>query len=517
MTDRPVRVRIAPSPTGDPHVGTAYIGLFNYAFAKKHGGKFILRIEDTDQTRSSKESEQMIFDALKWVGLQYDEGPDVGGPFGPYRQSERLPLYRKEAEALLASGKAYRCTCTPERLEALREEQKRNKQNPGYDGFCRDRDPKEVEKEVAEGRAWVIRLKVPRTGVTVVEDKLRGRIEFENKGIDDQVLLKSDGFPTYHLANVVDDRHMQITHVIRGEEWITSTPKHVLLYEAFGWQPPEFCHMPLLRNADKSKVSKRKNPTSIMFYKRVGIVPEALLNFLALMGWTMPDAREIFSVQDMIQHLDLTRISLGGPVFDLAKLNWVNEEYLRKVFSEEEFLTRLKQTVFADDYLRQIIPLVRERISRFEDFIGYGDFFFNGSVIEKVDVKTMVPKGRTLEETATALAEIVEIVDKQTVWNKTELEKLMRAYGDEKGWKAKDLFMPVRVAVTGKTATPPLFESMEVLGKEQSRRRLREAVAAMRAQPAQQPGGTPPATPQQPKEQKQPRGDGAPKEAPQKS
>ncbi|MBI5493742.1 MAG: glutamate--tRNA ligase [Deltaproteobacteria bacterium] len=487
-SQRPVRVRIAPSPTGDPHVGTAYIGLFNLAFARKHGGKFILRIEDTDQTRSTRKSEEMIFRSLRWAGIAYDEGPDIGGPFGPYRQSERLPLYQKEAAELVRRGNAYKCTCTPERLEALREEQKKAKQNPGYDGRCRDRDPAEVDKEIAGGAPHVVRLKVPREGVTVVTDLLRGRVEFENKGIDDQVLLKTDGFPTYHLANVVDDHHMQITHVIRGEEWITSTPKHVLLYAGFGWEAPEFCHLPLLRNEDKSKVSKRKNPTSLVFYERCGILPAALRNYLGMMGWTMPDGREVFTLDEMIANFDLGRISLGGPVFDLKKLFWLNGKYLREVVSTEDYLAALRQSQASDEYLKKVITLVKERVDKLEDFFDYGSYFFCGSV--RCDVKELVPKGRTADEIAGALAELVERIDKQFAWNKDVLEQMGRTLADEKGWKAKDLFAPIRVAITAKNATPPLFDTMELIGKEVCRRRLREAIALLRAPPAKDP--TPP-------------------------
>ena len=269
-----VRVRIAPSPTGDPHVGTAYIGLFNYAFAKHNGGDFILRIEDTDRTRFSGDSEQQIFDAMKWLGLNYDEGPDVGGEAGPYRQSERFSIYKDYAEQLVEKGEAYYCFCTAERLQKLRERQAAMKQAPGYDGHCRNLTKEEVEAKLAVGEPYVIRLKMPYEGETVVNDGLRGEIRFENSKIDDQVLLKSDGFPTYHLANIVDDHLMGITHVIRAEEWISSTPKHIQLYKAFGWDEPKWYHMPLLRNADKTKISKRKNPVSLNYYKEEGYLKE---------------------------------------------------------------------------------------------------------------------------------------------------------------------------------------------------------------------------------------------------
>jgi glutamyl-tRNA synthetase len=465
-------------------VGTAFIGLFNLAFARQHGGKFILRIEDTDQTRSTRESEEMIFRSLRWVGLKYDEGPDVGGPFGPYRQSERLPLYQKEVQNLLARGHAYKCTCTSERLEAVREEQKKRKENPGYDGHCRNRAA-EVEKEIAGGMAHVVRLKVPDDGKTVFKDMLRAPSEFDNKGIDDQVLLKADGFPTYHLANVVDDHHMEITHVIRGEEWITSTPKHLLLYQGFGWEPPQFCHLPLLRNADQSKVSKRKNPTSLVFYERAGIIPKALLNYLGTMGWTMPDQREFFTLDEMVANFDITRVVLGGPVFDLKKLRWYNFSYLKDRISEDEYLEQLRSQILSDGYLKKVIHLCKERVEQLEDFVSYADYFFTGSVV--VAPERLVPKGRTLDDVLMILNEIVERIDKQFGWSKDWLEPMLRGLGDEKGWKAKDVLAPVRVAITGKDATPPLFETMELLGKEVCRRRLREAAAALKLAAAAQP------------------------------
>src|SRR5881296_1538183 len=326
-----VRTRIAPSPTGDPHVGTAYVALFNYAWARRNGGQFVLRIEDTDRQRSHPSSERMIFEALRWLGLSWDEGPDVGGPHGPYRQSERTEIYRQHAEELLRRGGAYLCFCTPERLEALRAEQREKKLPSGYDGRCRSLPPEEARRRRAAGEAHVVRLAMPSEDSMVVADLLRGDIRFERPQMDDQVLLKSDGYPTYHLANVVDDHLMRITHVIRAEEWLSSTPKHVLLYQAFGWEPPVFMHMPLLRNADRSKISKRKNPVSLEFYERQGYLPEALLNFLALMGWSMSDDREVFRIDEMIEEFSFARVNLGGPVFDLQKLEWLNGVYIRQL------------------------------------------------------------------------------------------------------------------------------------------------------------------------------------------
>ncbi len=479
-----VRVRIAPSPTGDPHVGTAYIALFNYVFAKKHGGQFLLRIEDTDRTRSRPEWEQMIMQALRWTGITWDEGPDVGGPHAPYRQSERGHIYKQHSDELVAKGAAYRCFCTPERLDQLRKQQLQRKVQPGYDGRCRDLTPEEVSARLADNLPYVVRMKIPKEGSTTVRDVLRGEVTFDNTQIDDQVLLKSDGMPTYHLANVVDDHLMEITHVIRAEEWITSTPKHVLLYRAYGWQAPEFIHMPLLRNQDKSKISKRKNPVSINYYKEAGFLPEALLNYLAMMGWTMPDAREKFSVEEMIKDFTFDRISLGGPVFDVKKLTWLNGLYIREQ-APEKMVERLQSVVFSKERLAQIVPLVRERVDKLEDFIDHTSFFFNGDLEYDADATAaLVPKGKTPKESAEALEAVLELIDAVPTIDVQKLEADLRALAEKLGWKPKDLFMPLRVAVTGRKATPPLFESMAVMGKERCRRRLRTVLQKLRDMPA---------------------------------
>lgn len=476
-----VRTRIAPSPTGDPHVGTAYVALFNYAWARKHGGQFILRIEDTDRERSSRASEEMIFQSLRWLGLSWDEGPDVGGPHAPYRQSERLAIYREHVEELLERGAAYPCFCTKERLDALREQQRRAKAPVmGYDRHCR-RLPKGEAQARRRSEPHVVRLAMPTEGVTRVRDYLRGELEFDNTLVDDQVLLKSDGYPTYHLANVVDDHLMGVTHVIRAEEWISSLPKHAQLYRAFGWEEPVFCHLPLLRNADRSKISKRKNPTSLNFYRRAGFLPEALLNYLALMGWTMPDGREEFTLDEFVNAFTLDRIVLGGPVFDLTKLTWLNGKYIRAL-SAEELLERLRGELLSDEYLLRVMPLVRERIDKLEDFIAYSAFFFVGEVAYDQQARSkLVPKGREGGEVAALLADLLEErIDPLLEWRKERLEASLREFALQRGWKAADLFMTVRVAVTGRTATPPLFETMEVLGKEVCRRRLRNAAELLR-------------------------------------
>lgn len=471
-----VRVRIAPSPTGDPHVGTAYIALFNYVWAKKHGGQFILRIEDTDQTRSRPEWETMIIESLRWTGVEWDEGPDVGGEFGPYRQSERTEIYREHAQLLVDKGAAYYAFDTPERLAQLRKEQMQRGVAPGYDGRWRDRDEKEVQEMLDAGEPYVVRLKTPNEGKTTFVDELRGEITIENVQVDDQILLKSDGFPTYHLANIVDDHLMKITHVMRAEEWVSSVPKHVMLYDAFGWEKPKFIHMPLLRNADKSKISKRKNPVSINYYRQAGFLPEALLNYLAMMGWTMPDATEKFTVADMIENFTLERMSLGGPVFDVQKLTWLNGLYIREQ-GTDSLVQMLRETMFSEERLKELVPLVYERIDKVDDFIDHTAFFFNGDVpYDEEATKNLIPKKRERKEIIKALEAVVEKIDGVGTLTVENTEAMLRGLCEEIAWKPKELFMPVRVAVTGRKATPPLFETIVALGKERSRRRLRNAI-----------------------------------------
>ncbi len=476
-----VRTRIAPSPTGDPHVGTAYVALFNYALARRHGGQFILRIEDTDRERSSAASEAMIFDALHWLGLRWDEGPDVGGPHGPYRQSERTALYREHAEDLVRRGAAYSCFCTRERLNALREEQKARKQNFGYDGRCRTLAPEEAGRRRAAGEPHVVRLAMPRGGETTVRDLLRGEVRFDNAQVDDQVLLKSDGFPTYHLANVVDDHLMGVTHVIRAEEWLSSLPKHVELYRGFGWDEPVFCHLPLLRNADRSKISKRKNPVSLNYYRRAGYLPEAMLNYLALMGWAMPDEREEFSVEEFVQAFTLERISLGGPVFDVDKLKWLNGKYLRRL-SPNELLERLRKGLLSQEHLLAVLPLVQERIDTLEDFFAYASFFFVGEMAyDAAALEAMVPKGRSAGDASKTLRALLEEeLDPIVDWRLDAVEAAIRRFTEKASWAPNDLFMAVRVATTGRAASPPLFQTLAVLGKETCRRRLRGAADVLK-------------------------------------
>jgi glutamyl-tRNA synthetase len=484
----PVRVRIAPSPTGDPHVGTAYIGLLNYIFARQRGGKFVLRIEDTDRTRFVATSEQEIFNSLRWLGLTWDEGPDIGGPHGPYRQSERTEIYREHVELLLSNGTAYRAFETSDELEDLRQRQIAAKLPPRYDGAHRELPQSKIDAYLAEGRPFVIRLKVP-AGQTTFRDELRGDITFDHNNVDDQVLMKSDGFPTYHLANVVDDHLMGISDVIRAEEWISSTPKHVLLYKAFGWQLPRFWHMPLLRNLDKSKISKRKNPVSLIYYRQAGFLPEAVINFLGLMGGGMPineaasapaksSEADIFSLDDMLARFRLEDIRLGGPVFDLTKLKWLNGEYIRRA-TPEAFYEALRTTIFSDGYLKQIAALVQTRVETLGEFGNLTHFFFADDIMPSAEV--FVPKKRTLEDTLLFATDQLAVLE-TTDWTHEALEPALKKLGEEKTWSVKENFMLLRAIITGSTMSPPLLESMVVFGKARSLARIRTFLETQKKQ-----------------------------------
>jgi len=477
--DHAVRLRIAPSPTGDPHVGTAYIALFDMAFARRHGGQFLLRIEDTDRARYVDQSEQNIFELLHWIGLDWDEGPDVGGPVGPYRQSERLGTYSEYSERLIADGHAYRCWCTPDRLDRIRKEAQERKEPFKYDRLCVG---KSESKRRALGEASerpVVRMLVPDDGVTGFEDLIRGHIEFENRLIDDQVLLKSDGFPTYHLAVVVDDHLMRISHITRGEEWISSTPKHVLLYEWLGIPLPKFAHFPLLRNENRSKVSKRKNPWATLgWFRDEGFLPEALLNFLALMGWSMPDGREVFSLDDFIQNVDLNRISPTGPIFDLTKLDWLNGHYIRSMPLAEltervrPFLERAG-IVPNDPPLETALPLIHERLKRLSEAPELLSFFYADQ--PSYDGAQLIPKGLDRATTASLLVEATAAITEAPAFEHAALETILRELAARRGVKTGQLFMTLRVASTFSNVSPPLFETMEVLGRDRVLTRLAQA------------------------------------------
>jgi glutamyl-tRNA synthetase len=473
-----VRTRIAPSPTGDPHVGTAYIALFNLCFAKKLGGKFILRIEDTDQQRSTPESERMILESLRWLGLDWDEGPDVGGPYGPYRQSERMAIYRQYAEELVAKGHAFHCFATPQELDEMREQQIARGETPKYDGRGLLLSPEEVRRRLDAGESSVIRMKVPSEGVCTINDFLRGDIEIEWQQVDMQILLKADGMPTYHLANVVDDHLMQITHVIRGEEWINSAPKHKLLYEYFGWEMPQLCHLPLLRNPDKSKLSKRKNPTSILFYRQMGYLPEALLNYLGRMGWSMPDEREKFSLAEMLEHFDLSRVSLGGPIFDIEKLRWLNALWIRENLSAEQLLQRLHDWMFNKDIAMKLLPHLQQRINTLSDAAPAAAFIFSGLLdvrAEQFEQASNMPQDQKVRLLQFALWRLEAL----RTWNRDAIFAELKQLVTDMGLKIKDLMPLVFVAIAGTTASFSVVDSMEILGPDLSRARLRQAIEVL--------------------------------------
>lgn len=473
--DRPVRVRIAPSPTGDPHVGTAYIALFNLAVARKHHGKFVLRIEDTDRERARTDSESQILKSLAWLGLQWDEGPDVGGPLGPYRQSERLGIYQQHVRELVARGHAYPCFCTAERLESVRKEQRARQETSRYDRHCLGMSEAMARKRIEAGERHVVRLRVPDDDVVAFTDVLRGEVRFERGQIDDQVLMKSDGYPTYHLANVVDDHLMQISHVIRAEEWISSTPKHVLLYRAFGWQQPQWVHMPLLRNKDHSKISKRKSPTSLNYYRRAGILPGALVNFLALMGWSFGEDVEIFSFDQMIDRFAFEGIRLGGPVFDFEKLTWLNQHYIKEM-TQSEFVDFVREQLFSVSALEKVYPLLRERVAKFEDFVERSAFFFAGALTYDA---TQFAGGRALTEISAMLVDFAERADALDGWSVDGIKHTMDQHRAELGWKPKEYFMALRQAVTGRADSPPLAESLEAVGRDMVRFRLRDCASKL--------------------------------------
>ncbi|WHI48580.1 glutamate--tRNA ligase [Microbulbifer sp. JMSA004] len=467
-----VRTRIAPSPTGDPHVGTAYIALFNQCFARAQGGQFVLRIEDTDQQRSTPESEKAILDSLRWLGLDWQEGPDVGGPHGPYRQSERGDIYKTYCEELVQKGHAFHCYRTAEELEQLREglrEAGRTSLKPSDLALPEE----EVEKRRATGAPYVVRMNVPESGTCVVEDLLRGTIEIDWAQVDAQILLKSDGMPTYHLANVVDDHLMEITHVLRGEEWINSAPKHKLLYEYFGWEMPVLCHLPLLRNPDKTKLSKRKNPTSILYYQRAGFMPEALLNYLGRMGWSMPDEREKFSLDEMLEHFDIQRVSLGGPVFDVEKLSWLNGLWIREL-ENEQLADRLTEWMFNRDNLLKVLPQAKERMETFGDFAPLVSFLASGKLPLTED--SFSGNKLPLDDQKKLLQFALWRLEALRAWDKDSIFQAVKALSTAMEIKLKDFNAPLFVAISGTTASFSVMEAMVLLGPDLSRARLRQAI-----------------------------------------
>ncbi|MDD7805684.1 MAG: glutamate--tRNA ligase [Endozoicomonas sp. (ex Botrylloides leachii)] len=472
-----IRTRVAPSPTGDPHVGTAYIALFNMAFAHSQGGQFILRIEDTDQVRSTAESERQILDSLKWLGLNWDEGPDLGGANGPYRQSERREIYDQHAKVLLDKGHAFHCFCSPQRLDTLRAEQMANKQTSGYDGHCLHLTEDQIQHKLTAGEPHVIRMKVPDSGVCTINDMLRGTIEIDWPQVDMQVLVKADGMPTYHLANVVDDHLMKITHVIRGEEWINSAPKHKLLYRYFGWDMPVLCHMPLLRNPDKSKLSKRKNPTSITYYRDAGYLPEALVNYLGRMGWSMPDEQEKFSLDAMLENFDISRVSLGGPIFDQEKLSWLNSRWIKEELTVQQFAERLQNWLFNKEYAMKFLPFVKERAERFSD-VAPMSFFMLAGLLD-LSAEHFVHAKLAQEDVKKILQFTLWRLEQQTQWTKDNIFADIKAVSKAMGHKLGEFNQPIFIAIAGTSNSWSVMDSMEILGPDMTRARLRQAITVL--------------------------------------
>ncbi|MXX46685.1 MAG: glutamate--tRNA ligase [Chloroflexi bacterium] len=475
-----VRVRYGPSPTGEPHVGNIRTALFDWLLARRFGGRFIVRIEDTDQSRAVEGAEQLILDALTWLGLDWDEGPDVGGPYAPYRQSERLPMYIEAARRLIDEGKAYRCVCSPERLDALRKAQQKAKQPPGYDRLCRDLNCSADEPHV-------VRLAMPLSGDTIVNDYLRGDVSFQNALLDDHVLLKRDGFPTYHLASVVDDHYMEITHVIRGEEWLSSAPRHVHTYLALGWDQPAWVHIPIIRGPDGGKLSKRHGATSIRQYAEEGFLPEALLNFLALLGWSKDETTTIMSCEEITEAFNLDGLGLSSAMFDIERLSEMNARYIRDL-DPADFLRRgrphLEDRVgrpIPDDELDRLLtiaPAIQERVKLMPEFADYTDFFFTAGPLGYANADLM---GRAYKNKPWAALESVEASLKtlrdvdESKWTTPVLESTLRELATDRGEKPGAVFTPIRVAATGKRIAPPLFETLETLGQELTVERLNAA------------------------------------------
>jgi glutamyl-tRNA synthetase len=489
MTDytKPARVRVAPSPTGHMHLGTARTALYDYLLAKKTGGKFILRIEDTDVKRTVPGAEQEIMDGLRWLGLEYDEGPEIGGPFGPYRQTERSEIYQQHAKILVDNGHAYPCFCTPERLEKMRQEQQRRKEAPYYDGLCRKLPPEEAARRVAAGERYVVRFKMPKEGTTNARDLLRGDIVIENKNIDDYVLLKSDGLPTYHLAAMVDDHLMQITHVLRGSEWLGTFPLHVNVVRAFGWDEPIWIHLSVfLKPSGKGKLSKRdaeharKDGYSVFIkdMEDLGFVPEGVLNWMALMGWGVPED-DVMTIDEMIERFDIDNLTPSPAAINFTKLDHFNGTHIR-LLSNSDLAARTKpffiKAGFAvnDDLLLRVSPLIRERLVTLDDCVAFAGFFFKDNV-EPVPAE-LIAKGLDARQSAGVARKAYEILSALPDLNHPTAEPPMRAYVEQSGLSANQVFGILRVAITGQKVSPPLFESIEAIGREKSLQRLKKAI-----------------------------------------
>ncbi len=481
--EKSVRVRYAPSPTGFPHVGNIRTALFNWLFARHQGGSFIVRIEDTDVNRKVEGAVEAILNGLRWLGIDWDEGPEVGGKYGPYFQSQRLESYREAAERLISQGDAYYCYCSTQRLEEMRAEQSRRKQPPGYDRLCRNLSREERTGKEAGGITPVVRFKSPLDGRTGFNDLIWGEVVFENSTIDDFVLLKSDGYPTYHLANIIDDHFMEISHVLRAEEWLSSTPRHVLLYRAMGYEPPQFAHLPMILGPDRSKLSKRHGAVSITEYYEQGYLPAAMMNFLALLGWSLDDKAELFSRQELIKNFSLERVSRTAAIFNLEKLNWMNGVYIRNLTADEFFHavepylmnTPAGEALIADEkYVREILPLVQERTRTLTEVAELTQFFFVDELDYEADL--LIGKNMSRESAIRALEAAEQRLRPVEVFDEESLEAVLRPLAAELELKTGQLFGALRVAVTGRTAAPPLFQTMAVLGRERCMKRIKAAL-----------------------------------------
>jgi glutamyl-tRNA synthetase len=488
MMTTPVRVRFAPSPTGRPQVGNIRTAMFNWLFARYTGGAFILRIEDTDVARTVPGALQAIMAGLRWLGLDWDEGPEVGGDYGPYFQSQRLDLYKAAAARLVEQGDAYYCYCSPERLEAMRQEQVARKQPPGYDRACRGLTRQECARYEASGVRPVVRFKVPPEGQTRFTDTIYGEVVFENSTIDDFVMLKSDGYPTYHLANVVDDHAMKISHVIRAEEWISSVPRHLLIYRALGLEPPIYAHTPMVLGPDRAKLSKRHGDVSILEFREQGYLPEAMFNFIALIGWSLDDKTEIMTRRQLIDGFSLERVGKTGAIFNKEKLDWMNGVYIRSLAVDdfmkralpflEKGLPALVKRPLDVSYVRRIMPLVQERTKKLTEVPILTKFFF----VEELDYppELLVPKNMDRDSTLSVLEVSSQRLSGLSAFDEVSLESLLRPLAGELELKAGQLFSVLRTAVTGEIATPPLFQTMVVLGKERCLKRIDVAAVNLR-------------------------------------
>ena len=477
-----IRVRYAPSPTGFPHIGNIRTALFNWLFARRNGGKFIVRVEDTDQERLVPGAVDSILDGLEWLGVDWDEGPRVDGPFGPYLQSERLELYRQAAARLIAQGNAYRCYCTRERLADIREVQQREKRSIGYDRHCKSLTGEQRMDLDAEGAPSVVRFAMPESGTTEVNDLIRGQVEWLNELVDDFVLLKSDGFPTYHLAVVVDDHLMEISHVLRAEEWLSSTPRHLQLYQAFDYPPPRFGHLPMILGPDRSKLSKRHGATSIMEYREAGYLPDALKNFMVLLGWSLDDQTDVMPINVIASNFSLERVGKPAAIFDLERLGWMNGVYIRQLATEElaaHMFPFLERDLPAEllpinwQYFLRVVPLIQERLKLLSDSAQMTSYFFE----EKLDYSSvnLVQKEMDSESTVTALQRAGHALIGIEAFESETLEQALRATGDELEFRPREFFGTLREAITGRSATPSLFEVMEVLGKDRVLARISDA------------------------------------------